>query len=132
MKIDNTIISPINNSNVKTPASNVGSSDFENILEKAKETGDTEQLKEACSELESVFINMMMKSMRSTVTEDEGIFSKSEAEKMFEGMLDEEFSSKMSKAGGIGIGDMIFDQMSKYLYNEDEVEKPTSTFEMKG
>ena len=131
MKVDNNIIAPVNNTN-QTPASSASSNDFEKILEKAKETGDTKQLKEACNQLESVFINMMMKSMRSTITEDEGIFSKSEAEKMFEGMLDEEFSSKMSSAGGIGIGDMVFDQMSKYLYNDEEAQEKVSSFEMKG
>lgn len=131
MKVDNNIIAPVNNTN-QAPASSASSNDFEKILEQAKETGDTKQLKEACNQLESVFINMMMKSMRSTITEDEGIFSKSEAEKMFEGMLDEEFSSKMSSAGGIGIGDMVFDQMSKYLYNDEEAQEKVSSFEMKG
>lgn len=131
MKIDNNIINPINN-NTSQNTPSAGSSDFEKILEKAKETGDTGQLREACSELESVFVNMMMKSMRSTVSEDEGIFKKSESEKMFEGMLDEKMSSKIAAAGGIGIGDMIFDQMSKYLYNDEDAEKKVSSFEMKG
>lgn len=131
MKIDNNIINPINNDTSQNTSS-AGTGDFEKILEKAKETGDTGQLREACSELESVFVNMMMKSMRSTVSEDEGIFKKSESEKMFEGMLDEKMSSKIAAAGGIGIGDMIFDQMSKYLYNDEDAEKKVSSFEMKG
>jgi Rod binding domain-containing protein len=37
----------------------------------------------------------------------------------------------MAEAGGIGISDMIFDQMEKYLYN-DEDENQVSSFEMKG
>lgn len=132
MKIDSNYINPIND--VKTDkAPSVESSDFEKILEKAKETGDTDQLRKACNDLESVFINMMMKTMRSSsIEEEDSLFKKSESEKMFEGMLDEEYASKMSKAGGIGIADMLFDQMSKYLYNDEEAKKQVSSFEMKG
>jgi flagellar protein FlgJ len=105
--------------------------DFDALLEEAKKTGDTTKLREATDALETVFINMMLKTMRSSIPETEGFFKKSESEKTFQGMLDEAYSEKMSKAGGIGISDMIFDQFKKSLYNEED-EKNVSSFELKG
>lgn len=113
-----------------TKDTGVSTDSFETLFEEAKKSGDTEALKKATTELESIFVNMMMKTMRNSIPESEGIFKKSEAEKMFSEMLDEEFAKKMSEAGGIGIGDMIFDQFEKYLYNEEDEKQ--SSFELKG
>ncbi len=105
----------------------VASTDFDKLLEEAKKTGDTSELRKAANEFEAVFLNMMMQTMRSSIPESEGIFKKSEAEKTFEGMLDEEMTKQMAEAGGIGIGDMIYEQFEKYV-DEEEV----TSFEMKG
>ncbi|MCH4889322.1 peptidase [Acidaminobacter sp. JC074] len=105
----------------------VSSTDFDKLLEEAKKTGDTSELRKAANEFEAVFLNMMMKTMRNSIPESEGIFKKSEAEKTFEGMLDEEMTKQMAQAGGIGIGDMIYEQFEKYV-EEEEV----SSFELKG
>lgn len=130
MKIDNLTIAPQMQDIVKEETK-VSESAFDKILKNAKVSGDTSDLRKATDELEAVFINMMMKTMRSSIPESEGLFKKSEAEEMFQGMLDEEYANNMSKAGGIGISDMIFDQFKKYLYN-DEDEKKVTSFEMKG
>ena len=113
---------------------NVSSSGFDKILEQAKKSGDTTELRKATDELESIFINMMMKSMRSTITETEGIFKKSESEKMFQEMLDEEYSKTMAASGGIGISDMIFKQFEQSMAYDvtSEDDEPATTFEMKG
>ncbi len=113
---------------------NVSSSGFDKILEEAKKSGDTTELRKATDELESIFINMMMKSMRSTITETEGIFKKSESEKMFQEMLDEEYSKTMAASGGIGISDMIFKQFEQSMAYDvtSEDDEPATTFEMKG
>lgn len=130
MKIENSIITPkIINNDVNKVNSTSG---FDKILEEAKQSGDTTPLKDACNELEAVFINMMMKNMRPPESDDDdSFFKKSESEKFFEEMLDEEYSKKMSKAGGIGISDMLFDQLSKTIYNNED-EKKVSSFEIKG
>jgi len=107
----------------------VTNTNFDQLLEQAKASGDTKELREATDQLEAVFINMMMKTMRNSVPETEGIFKKSEAEKMFEEMLDEEYANKMAEGGGIGISDMIFEQFEKHIDQEDEV---ATSFEMKG
>lgn len=113
-----------------TQKTEVESTDFNDILEKAKSTGDTEALRDATDQLEAVFINMMLKSMRSGIPESDGLFKKSESEKMFQEMLDSEYAKEMSSSGGIGISDMLFDQLKKYV--EDDDGSTATSFEMKG
>lgn len=108
---------------------NVSKDGFDKLFEEAKKTGDTTALRDATDQLEAVFIQMMMKTMRNSIPESEGIFKKSEAEKMFSEMLDDEYAKKMSEAGGIGISDMLFDQFEKYIDRDDE---QVSSFELKG
>lgn len=128
MKIDNITASiQVDNVNKEDRVTKGG---FDKILEEAKKSGDTSDLRKATDELEAIFINMMMKTMRSTIKESEGMFKKSDSEKMFQEMLDDEYSKEMAGAGGIGISDMIFKQFEKAIaHNDDE---PQSTFEMKG
>jgi len=128
MKIDN--ITATAQVQQATQQENVSQTGFDKILEEAKKSGDTTELRKATDELEAIFINMMMKSMRSTITETDGIFKKSESEKMFQEMLDEEYANNMAASGGIGISDMIFKQFEQSMASEDD--KPASTFEMKG
>jgi flagellar protein FlgJ len=129
MKIDNMMMTPkVSEALTKKSASEEVS--FEDVLKKAKESGDETELRKAVQELESVFINMMMKTMRSSIQEEDGFFKKSESEKMFEGMLDEEYAKKLSEAGGIGLTDLIVDQLSDNLYNEEDEE--VTSFELKG
>lgn len=119
------------NQPLKAETSNTEVGNFDALLEEAKASGDTTKLREATDALESIFINMMLKTMRTSIGESEGIFKKSDSEKTFEAMLDEEYADKMSKAGGIGISDMIFDQFEKSLYNSEDDTK-VSSFELKG
>jgi len=128
MKIDN--ITATAQVQQATQQENVSQTGFDKILEEAKKSGDTSELRKATDELEAIFINMMMKSMRSTITETDGIFKKSESEKMFQEMLDEEYANSMAASGGIGISDMIFKQFEQSMASEDD--QPASTFEMKG
>jgi len=129
MKIDALVAqNQINQAQKTEPTSK---SSFDELLEKAKASGDTKELRKATDELEAVFINMMMKTMRNSVPEGEGIFKKSEAEKMFGEMLDDEYSKKIAESGGIGISDMIFEQFEKHLQDDDD-QAPKTSFDMKG
>ena len=98
---------------------------FENTvkeLEKSplndKRLKEEERLKEVCEDFEAIFVNMMLKSGRSTVDEG-GLVEKSAGTKMFEGMYDEELSSIISKTDdggmGIGIGKLLYEQMKMSL-----------------
>lgn len=72
-----------------------------------------EKLKAACRDFEAVFINKIWKQMRDSVPKEGYLHSKEEG--MYLSMFDWEMSRKMSVAGGIGLGDMLFEQLSQTL-----------------
>lgn len=77
----------------------------------AKNDDKAEQLKNACSEFESLFVNYMMQQMRRTVPED-GLFSRSQAEKIYTGMMDSEIAKSVSHGRGLGLAKIMYEQMS--------------------
>lgn len=74
---------------------------------------DNAKLREAVEGFESIFIQKMWQQMRNTVPKS-GMF-KSREEKMWQSMLDQELSTKMSQSGGIGLADMLYRQLSDKL-----------------
>lgn len=85
---------------------------------KAVKTEKAEQLKNACSEFESLFVNYMMQQMRQTVPEN-GLFSKSQAEKIYTGMMDGEIARSVSQGRGLGLAKIMYAQMSAIHGNGD-------------
>ena len=51
--------------------------------------------------------------MRASTKMGEGIITKGQHEEIFEDMLIEEQSKESTKAGGIGLADMLYKQLSK-------------------
>lgn len=86
-------------------------------LETGSKSGEDKDLKKVAQDFESIFINMMLKTMRSTVVEG-GFIEKSFGTKAYESMLDEEMSKEMSKSGGLGIAEMVY----KSLVRRSEME----------
>ena len=68
------------------------------------------KLKDAACEFESIFMNQLFKSMRSTLPKDQWLDGGMKQE-IFEDMLYNEHAKNFSKQGGIGLGDMVY----KYL-----------------
>ena len=66
-----------------------------------------ERLEKACSEFESIFINYMLKSMRTAVTED-GLLGNTNESKIIRSMFDENLALGMAKGKGMGLGKMLF------------------------
>ena len=97
---------------------------FQAALEKAKSSDDVvadADLKKACIDFESYFLQMMMKEMRKTVNTEGSFIPKSNAEMMFTEMMDEEVSKQNALAGGIGIASMMYKQMSREAMRENRV-----------
>ena len=96
------------------------------MLFRSRLVGDGEntqkQLKKACQNFEAVFIGKLWQQMKSTVPKEGYLHSKQEDNYM--AMFDREFSEKMSQAGGIGLADMIYAQLSEKL---KETSKSTLT-----
>ena len=68
------------------------------------------QLRAACTEMESLFINYLFKEMRATIDKS-GFISGGRAEEIFTSMLDVEQSRKISVAGGIGLSAILLEQL---------------------
>jgi flagellar protein FlgJ len=74
----------------------------------AKKSPD-QALKAAAQQFESVFMNMMLKSMRGATPQDGAMDS--EQTRMFTGMLDQQLAQSMSSGRGIGLADMLVKQL---------------------
>lgn len=81
------------------------------------------QLKKACQDFEAVFISKLWQQMQATVPKEGYLHSPQE--KAYLGMFDQAFAEKMSQAGGIGLADMLFEQLAMKL-------KETSTATVPG
>ena len=73
----------------------------------------SKKLRDACEKFEAVFITKLWKEMRSTVKKEGYLHSKQEDQYL--SMFDKDFAEKMAANGGIGLADMIYDQLSEKL-----------------
>lgn len=73
-------------------------------------TGDKKELREVCEEFESLFVKMMLDSMRDTLTDDT-LIPKNSGEKLFEDRLYDEYSRSISRTAGLGIAEMMYNQL---------------------
>ena len=71
---------------------------------------EAKQLREACEGFEAMFLDIMFKEMRNTVPENT-LFGKSQGEKIWHSMLDTEMMQNVAKSGGVGIADMMYDNL---------------------
>ena len=76
-----------------------------------KEALEDHALREACRELESFFLEQLIKGMRSTLPDD-GLFGGGRGEELFQSLLDAEIARKMAARGGVGLADVLYDQLS--------------------
>ncbi|MFZ2161835.1 MAG: flagellar assembly peptidoglycan hydrolase FlgJ [Sideroxyarcus sp.] len=76
----------------------------------AKQSPD-QALKLAAQQFETVFLNMMLKSMREATPQD-GVFD-SEQTKMFTGMLDQQLAQSMASSRGVGLAEIMVKQLSR-------------------
>jgi len=104
-------------SSIKGKTQEAKQGEFESALDKAIQEKDDQKLKKACSDLESVFVNMMFKQMRNTIQKSD-LFSGGTGEEMYEDMLYEKYAEESSKNNGIGIGDILYRQLSKDMKKE--------------
>ena len=68
------------------------------------------KLEKACQEMESIFISYLFKEMRASINRS-GFVSGGTAEDIFTSMLDTEFSKGIATRGGIGLSQILMDQL---------------------
>jgi flagellar protein FlgJ len=101
--------------NGKSPIDSGAFTDL-NRLNQFKVGGDTEQnIRKVAQEFESLFMNEMLKAMRSAnAAFGEGNFMNSNESKTYQDMHDQQLAVTLSKEGrGIGLADVLVRQMSK-------------------
>jgi len=89
--------------------------EMDGLKERLKgDSGNKEkELRKACQDFEAVFISKLWQGMKNTVPKEGYLHSKQEEQYL--SMFDKEFAENMSRAGGIGLADMIYDQLSEKL-----------------
>lgn len=78
---------------------------------KAKEEA---KLQDACQQFEKMFLTQMMKQMRKAGPKG-GMFGKAAGSDQFADMLDQERAKQWSQNGGVGLAQMMFEQMKKQM-----------------
>ena len=85
--------------------------------------GSEKDMEKVARDFESVFVNKLFESMRKGVPKS-GLLDSS-AMKMYQSMMDQEMAKLMSKGKGMGIGEMVYKDLSQ-LDKVSEEEKPSS------
>ena len=80
-------------------------------------------MEKVARDFESVFVNKLFQSMRKGVPKS-GLLDSS-AMKMYQSMMDQEMAKLMSVGKGMGIGEMVYKDLSQ-LDKVSEEEKPSS------
>jgi len=76
----------------------------------ARASTGTARLRKTCAEFESLFLNYIMKSTRSTVPGGD-YFGDKHGGEIVRSMFDETLSRQMASGGGIGLGSILFEQL---------------------
>lgn len=87
-------------------------------------------LQEVARQFESIYIQMMLKSMRSASLGDP--FFDSHSSEVYRDMFDKQLSLQMSQERGIGLADMLIKQLQQYMPNaasDENVSKVNTIYE---
>lgn len=95
---------------------------------KALDKTDKEKaLKEVAKQLESHFINIMMKSMRDANKEFQSDLIDNDTMDFYQEMFDQQLSLSMSKSGGIGLSEALVRQLSTRGASEKDTQSNDNT-----
>jgi flagellar protein FlgJ len=94
-----------------------------NVTKQAEQLGkrksqSQEALLDAAEQFEALFLYQLMSEMRRTVP-DTDLLGNRQAEKLFQSMLDQEMATHSAKSQGVGLAKMIYEQMSRYVSDDD-------------
>jgi flagellar protein FlgJ len=74
---------------------------------------NSSRLKQACQQLESLFIGHLLKEMRATINES-GWFGGGRARELYTSMLDSQFAKELSAKGGIGLAALLLADLESH------------------
>jgi flagellar protein FlgJ len=71
---------------------------------------DREKLKKACEDFEALLIARMLQLMRRSIPQN-GLLGSGPGKEVYQGLMDQELAKKMSRRGGIGLGEVLYRQV---------------------
>jgi flagellar protein FlgJ len=71
---------------------------------------DREKLKKACADFEALLVARMLKLMRQSIPQN-GLLGNGPGKEIYQSLMDQELAKKMSKRGGIGLGEVFYRQV---------------------
>jgi flagellar protein FlgJ len=71
---------------------------------------DHPEVRKVAKQFEGLFINQMVSAMRKTVAKG-GLVPESNAERVYQSMLDNQYSEKMADTEQLGLSQMIYDHL---------------------
>ena len=110
-KISGSSISNFTNEAAQS-ATQASDDSFARKLEAAVQGNDDKELKIACQEFESIMLNMMYKSMKTTIIKSD-LIEEEPGTEIFESMQDENLMETASKTGSLGLAESLYKQLSK-------------------
>lgn len=106
----NSIMKNVSSVQAKDVDKNDFATHLASLAEKAQADKDDAKLKKTCKDMEAMFLNMMMTDMRKTVQKSKLVDDSKED--IMVSMLDSEMTKNMANAGGMGLADMLYRQLS--------------------
>lgn len=74
---------------------------------------DEGKLKEACQQFESLFLTQMLKEMKKSIPKSDGEGNKEKD--TYEDMMYEEVAKSMASSGGVGMANILYQQMQELM-----------------
>ncbi|MFQ5450796.1 MAG: rod-binding protein [Nitrospinaceae bacterium] len=75
------------------------------------ETKSDQELQQLANQFEAIFVNLLLKSMRNTIPKSG--FMDSFSLDMYQSMFDEEVSKEISQEKGMGLSEILYQQLSR-------------------
>ncbi len=75
---------------------------------------DRQKLRDACNEMESMFVYMLLKEMDNTLSHDD-LFSSGREEAIFRDMKNLEVSREVAKDSVLGISDLLYKSFERFI-----------------
>ena len=113
-------LSKINIDTVLAGRENKVEEGFDAALRQAITEQDDQKLREACRDMESLFVYKLLQQMRATVPEG-GYLPVSSAEKIYRDMLDQEYSKVIAASNrNFGLATMLYEQLQSKSSNDKQ------------
>jgi flagellar protein FlgJ len=77
------------------------------------------RLRQACRDLEAVFMRHLVSGLRATVPEG-GLVGESAGSELYREMADEVLAGSLADAGGVGLADLLYHQLHDRVVEETE------------